>query len=123
MPKVMWENFKPLVSVRKTDKTKIVVAIAARDGVRYISLREFYLRVTDQVWRPSRDGMVIPLYMPIEEGTKVIQPFNTLIKALQQAAEEAETMELYDEKRIVFSYSKEEKEAMKNAKAQSKDTQ
>lgn len=106
-PKRIWDNFKEIGEVQKSTAIKIVVAAAIRDGVKYINLREFYKRKTDNVWKPGRDGLTIPLEVPIENGTKRIVPYTGIADALTKAAEVLNTMELYDESAAVYMAKKE----------------
>ena len=47
--KRIWDNFKEIGEVRKSDSIKFVIAAAIRDGVKYINIREFYKRKRDEV--------------------------------------------------------------------------
>jgi hypothetical protein len=55
-----------------TDKTKIVAQVVnSSNGVKYISIRKFYLKSSGDIWMPSGDKITIPyelkneLAMPI----------------------------------------------------------
>lgn len=105
--KRIWDNYKVIGSVQKSAAIKFVVAAAIRDGVRYINVREFYLRKKDGVWKPGRDGITIPLLLPIEKGTKFLTPYKELIKLFMNCATELKTMELADEANAVYVFKKE----------------
>lgn len=102
-PKRLWDNYKVIGEVMKSDSIKIVVGAGIRDGVRYINLREFYMRKRDGVWNPGRDGLTIPLKVPVEKGTKIIEPYMTIIGLLADTADELMLMELFDEKNAVYA--------------------
>lgn len=107
--KRLWDNYKVIGEVKKSDKIKIVVGAGIRDGVKYLNVREFYFTKKDSTWKPGRDGITIPLSVPIENGTTVITPYTGLIDLFIKAAESLETMELYDENNAVYAPVKERK--------------
>ena len=109
-PKRIWDNYKELFEVQKSDKIKFVVAAATRDGVRYVNIREFYLRQRDGVWKPGRDGITIPLAAPVESGSKILSVCADMLKAIADAAVEADIMELADEANAVWYPAKEDAE-------------
>lgn len=98
----IWDNYAIIGEVQKSSKIKFVIAAGIRDGVRYINIREFYLRQRDGVWKPGRDGITIPLRIPVDKGTKVITPYDEFIKMLAETKEALEVMELADEENAVF---------------------
>lgn len=110
--KRIWDNYEVIGEVQKTDAIKFVIAAAIRDGVKYINVREFYLRKTDEVWRPGRDGITIPIVYPIKQGTELIRPYDELSKMFLKTSIALKTMELFDEEKAVY---KEDKESKKNA--------
>lgn len=101
-PKRLWDNYREIGEVKKSDRIKIVVGAGIRDGVRYINIREFYFRQKDGVWKPGRDGITLPLRVPIENGTKIIEPYLELIGLLSDTANALETMELSDKNNAVY---------------------
>ena len=109
-PKRIWDNYKELFEVQKSDKIKFVVAAATRDGVRYINIREFYMRMRDGVWKPGRDGITIPLNVPIEQGSKILAVASELLMRINEAADVAAEMELVDEANAVWYPAKEDAE-------------
>ena len=104
--KRVWDNFEEVCEVRKSDGIKFVIAAATRKGYRYINIREFYFRKKTGVWRPSRDGITIPLKAPLNKGEKFIAPFRSMLKAMTMAGEVASTMELMDENKAIFAERK-----------------
>lgn len=101
-PKRLWDNYKVVGEVQKSDKIKFVIGAGIRDGVKYINVREFYFRKRDGVWNPGRDGITIPVKVPVENGTKIIEPYVNLAELFAQTVSELETMKLYDEENAVY---------------------
>lgn len=107
-PKRIWDNYKEIGEVRKSDRIKFVIAAATRDGFRYINIREFYFKVKDGEWKPGRDGITIPLMAPINKGEKIITPANKMLEVVQYAMNYVEGMELSDPDHAVWYTPKEE---------------
>lgn len=107
-PKKVWDNYKELFEIQKSDRIKFVVAAATRDGFRYINIREFYFKVRDGVWKPGRDGITIPLMAPLNKGESLIKPAEAMYEALAQAMHYTENMELADPEHEVWWPPKED---------------
>lgn len=107
-PKRIWDNYRVIGSVQKSDRIKYVLAAAARDGVKYINIREFYFKQKTQEWKPGLDGITIPIVAPIQKGTKFISPYKGLIEMLPKIAEYLSTMPIQDPEHEVWYYPKEE---------------
>ena len=107
--KRIWDNFKEIGEVRKSDSIKFVVSAAIRDGVKYINIREFYKRKRDEVWMPGRDGITIPLIVPINEGKERLTPYSEMSALFSKAAAELNIMPLADEANAVYITKKEDK--------------
>ena len=105
--KRLWDNYQVVGEVRKSDRIKFVIGAGIRDGVRYINIREFYLKKSDETWMPGRDGITIPLKVPVETGTKMLEPWADLAGLLLEAADTLAGMELYDEDNAVYIEKKE----------------
>ena len=99
----IWDNFKEIGEVRKSDGIKFVIAAATREGFRYINIREFYYTKKSGEWKPGRDGITIPLKAPLNKGEKFIEPYANLFGVLDAAAKYVETMELMDEEHAVWA--------------------
>ena len=108
--KKIWDNYKEIGEVRKSDGIKFVIAAATREGFRYINIREFYLRKSDGAWRPGRDGITIPLTAALNKGAQFIHPYKDMKEALQQVAEVAHSMELMNEEKAVWADYKQKKQ-------------
>lgn len=101
-PKRVWDNYKVIGEVQKSDRIKFVVAAAIRDGVRYVNIREFYLKKSENIWKPGRDGITIPLAIPVEEGTKVIEPYWGMVDLIANTMRALKEMDLYDEANAIY---------------------
>ena len=64
-------------------------------------------RKRDEVWMPGRDGITIPLVVPIEQGKARLTPYTEMIDVINKTAAELETMELLDEEHAVYIKKKE----------------
>lgn len=100
-PKKIWDNCKFIGEVKKSDRTKLRVELVARDGVRYINVREWYMKKSEGIWKPGLGGFAIPVKIPIEG--QVVQPAEELIKLMQSVIEEAPDFPLEDEANAVWS--------------------
>ena len=107
-PKRIWDNYKVIGETQKSDRIKLVVAAAIRDGVKYINIREFYLRQRDNEWRPGRDGITVPINILINKGADMIFPYDVFNTLLSVTAKELKDMPLYDSNNAIY-YVREEK--------------
>jgi hypothetical protein len=105
--KKLWDNHVVIGEVRKSDRVKTVIAASIRDGVKYINLRDFYQRQSDMEWRPAKDGMVISLVYPINNGQTLLEPYKDFITLIAEAAKVLQDMPLYDENNVVMVKRKE----------------
>ena len=108
--KRLWDNYKVIGEIQKSDSIKFVVGAGIRDGVRYINIREFYHRKRDGVWKPGRDGITVPVVVPIKAGTELIKPYEGLIELLAETVKELDTMPLSDINNAVYVEKKVKKE-------------
>lgn len=105
--RIIWDNYKEVGYVRKGTQVQIVVAAGARDGVKYINIREFYRTRDNTDWRAGRAGITIPIRIPINKGTEIIEPYSKFIEWLQKTAEVLETFPIYDVNGIVHNMKEE----------------
>lgn len=105
----LWDNYKEIASVQKNERLKFVVAAGTRDGFRCISIREFYFVKRDNVWKPGKDGILIPLISPLKTTKKpdgnppeMLYPMRELQSILPGAVEIAAAMELEDENNAMW---------------------
>lgn len=100
--KRIWDNYLVVGEVQKSAAIKFVVGAAIRDGVKYINVREFYLRKRDGVWMPGRDGITIPLVVPINRGQERLTPYVEIANLFSNTATVLQTMELADPEHAVY---------------------
>ena len=104
--KKLWDNYKVIGEVQKSDKIKQVVGAGIRDGARYLVTRELYYRKKDDSWQPGKGGITVPLEVPINNGTERIEPYKHLINLMAKAAVELRAMELSDPEHAVYTLVK-----------------
>lgn len=107
--KKIWDNYKVIGEVRKSDAIKFVVAAAYRDGVQYINIREFYLRKKDNKWMPSRDGITVPVIIPVNGGKERVHTYTQLGDLMTAAVAELAVMPMEDAENAVWYTPKEDK--------------
>jgi hypothetical protein len=56
---------------------------------------------------PGRDGITIPLVVPVNNGADRLTPYSEMVELISKAATELETMELADEAHAVYITKKE----------------
>lgn len=59
--KKIWDNHEIIGEVQKSNATKLVVTLATREGVKYINIREWYKKQSDNIWRPGSAGIILPV--------------------------------------------------------------
>lgn len=101
--KRIWDNFEVIGEVKKSEATRLVVAAAIRDGYRCVNVREFYLKKSTQEWKPARDGINVPILVPLNQGTEYIKPATDLIDLLLKCCNRLPQMELLDEEKAVYT--------------------
>jgi len=105
--KLIWNNCKRIGEVKKSNRTKVVVELVARDGVKYINIRGWYIRKRDNEWKPALDGIAIPIEIPIDD--KLAKPTEGLLELIQEALAQAEDFPIEDEANAVWAESKKKK--------------
>ena len=108
--KRLWDNYREVGEVQKSDKIKFVIGAGIRDGVRYVNIREFYYVKREDTWKPGRDGITVPLKLPVENGTKTIKPCAEFLRVVQEAITTLFGMELSDPEHVVYAPQKVRKE-------------
>lgn len=98
----LWDNYMEIGEIVKSETLKIRVAAAYRDGVGYVSLREFYLNKGDDNWYPARHGLVVPVMVPIHNGTERITPYGDMTALMGQAIDMLRVMPLADPNNAVW---------------------
>ena len=105
--KLIWNNCKRIGEVKKSNRTKVVVELVARDGVKYINIRGWYIRKRDNEWKPALDGIAIPIEIPIDD--KLAKPTEGLLELIQEALAQAKDFPIEDEANAVWAESKKKK--------------
>lgn len=104
MPKMkkIWDNRQFIGEVFKSESTKFIIELVAREGVKYVSIREWYTRKRDPdgVWKPGMTGIVIPIHIPI--SGQVAAPAADLITLLNAAYEMQEAFKIDDPANAVW---------------------
>lgn len=109
-PRKLWDNHKEVAVIQKSDRLRIAVDACTRDGFRCLSIREYYFAKRDGVWKPGRDGIIVPIMAPIgktrtpdpNNPPKMIYPLKELLKALVLATDVAMEMDLEDPENEVW---------------------
>lgn len=122
--KKVWDNYKIVAEVQKSERLKFVFAAGTLNGFRYINIREFYLRKSDGVWRPGRDGINLPLLSPLRESLKeggelkTITPAEDFVKAFAEVMSYVSGMDLADpDNEVWLIYDKATKKCIGNGKS------
>ena len=105
--KLIWNNCKKIGEVKKSNRTKVVVELVARDGVKYINIRGWYIRKRDNEWRPALDGIAIPIEIPIDG--KLTRPIVDIMEMVNTALDMAEDFPIEDEANAVWAEDKKKK--------------
>jgi len=100
----VWDNFEEIAVIQKSSTLRFHISACTRDGFRCVTIREFYKRRSDGLWVPGRNGINIPLMMPLNRTKtpdpntpiKIIYPMQEFVLALQQAIDAATNMDLVD---------------------------
>ena len=112
----LWDNYKIIGEVRKGERYKFVIAAATMNGFRFVTIREFYYRVGDSSWQPGKDGISIPVIVPLDRRNpvngklQVITPMKNMLSMLHEALDTASTMELADPENELWFTPKAKKE-------------
>ncbi len=106
--KRIWDNYKVVGEVQKSDFIKLVVAAGYRDGVQYINIREFYMRKRDNVWMPGRDGITVPVIIPVNGGKERVHTYTQLGDLMTAAVAELAVMPMEDAENAVWYTPKED---------------
>lgn len=102
--KLVWNNCKRIGEVIKSERTKLVVELVARDGVKYINIRGWYIRKRDNEWRPAMEGFAIPVGIHIQGELE--RPTDELMKLIEEALSMADDFAIEDEANAVWTPKK-----------------
>jgi len=99
----LWDNHKIIGEIKRSDAMKICVSIVTRDGIKYINVRDFYKKKSADEWKPSTNGIVIPILIPVNKGTERIEVYKLLSEMLAKAADELVDFPLADADNAVYT--------------------
>lgn len=101
-PRKIWDNCQPIGEVMKSNSTKLIIQLVAKDGVKYINIREMYKKKSDTVWKFGMQGVAIPLSIPIE-GQGLTNVDCELITAMEKARALSKDFAIEDEANAVYA--------------------
>ena len=109
-PRKLWDNYQEVAVIQKSERLRFVIAACTREGYRCINIREFYYVKRDDIWKPGRDGIMIPIAAPLKKTRrpdpnnppKIIYPMQEMLLALTQAVDVAVDMDLEDPENEVW---------------------
>ena len=102
--KRIWDNCKEIGVVKKSASTRLIVQLTARDGVKYINIREQYKRKSDTDWKFGQGGFAVPVMQQIEGIDKMVTA--ELMVLLATAANESTDFALHDSANAVYAVAK-----------------
>lgn len=100
----VWDNCELIGEVQKSERTKLRIELVARDGIKSINIREWYLKKSEGVWKPAITGFAVPLLIPTEQGR--IAPAAELQKLVAEAIAKAPDFEIENEANAVWAVKK-----------------
>lgn len=98
--RLVWDNCVLLGEIYKSNRTKLKVELVARDGIKYINVREWYMRKRDEVWKPGLTGFAIPIALPINENIEM--PAQELLALMNKGMEMAADFAIEDPDNAVW---------------------
>jgi hypothetical protein len=98
----VWDNCKHIGEVITSNRTKIVVELVARDGVRYLNVREWYFKKSTEEWKPGLAGSKIPIAIPVDGN--ITFPCNDLHKLIAAGVNSSRDFEIEDKENAVWYY-------------------
>lgn len=101
----IFDNYQIIGDVKTDDRRFIRVAVGTLDGYRYVTLREFYYHARDEVFKPGKYGIRIPMASPFYEdhsGPTIRSVGPELLEHLIRAFDTAQTMDLADPNNALY---------------------
>lgn len=102
--KRIWDNCRLIGEVQKTPFTKLVVELVARDGIKIVNIREWYMKRSTNEWKPGINGFGIPIMIPIDD--KKMGPIQEVLKLIGICLAEAPEFPIEDEANAVYAKEK-----------------
>lgn len=101
----IWDNHKAIGEYIYKGTQKIVVALAARNGEKYLELRVFYCpKDKPDLWLATKQGIIIPLHIN-PKGVEA-RPVEGLEKLIAQAMASYDDFPIYDPDGEIYTYKK-----------------
>ena len=101
----IWDNYEIIADVKTDDRRFIRIATGTLDGFRYVTLREFYYHARDEVFKPGKNGLRIPMSSPFYEdhsGPTIRKVGIEFLEHFIRAFDVAQTMSLADPKNAMY---------------------
>lgn len=105
--KRLWDNNVIIDEIDFKDNQKLVIAITARDGAKYLAIRAWYYDFGDELWYPTSRGMTLPLYTMFKG--EVIRPMDGLAEAITKVIESYDDVAIFDKDNQVWVPRKEKR--------------
>jgi hypothetical protein len=99
--KKVWDNCLLIDEVLKSPSTKLRIELVARDGVKYVNIREWYKKKSDNEWKPGIAGFAMPIMLPMDGEVDV--PAANLYDTIERALLDAPNFKLEDEANAVWT--------------------
>lgn len=100
-PKRIWDNCVNVGEIQNTARTKFKVDVTTRDGVKYLNIREWYLKQSTSEWKPGMAGFAVPIKYPIDG--KLHTPAGDLMALMLDAIKKSDGVALEDEVNAVYT--------------------
>lgn len=102
--KKVWDNCQLIGEVMKSPSTKLRIELVTREGVKYVNIREWYMKKSEQTWKPGLAGFAMPVMIPMDG--EVDTPAMNLVDTITEALEKAPAFKLADDDNAVWAESK-----------------
>ena len=102
----IWDNFKTIGEIRKSERIMTRFSIGARDGIKYLHIREFVLKgKTINEWIPTWNGISVPIKMP-RLGDTPDEVVAAYIDMMQKVCDAHDDFPIYDEEHTIWGLKK-----------------
>lgn len=102
----VFDNYEFIADVQKEDRFRTRIAAATLNGFRYVVLREFYYHSKSDSWRPGKNGLYIPMFVPTRlnggDVPQIVDVGDTFLANFMKAMEVAKTMPLADDNNMLY---------------------
>jgi hypothetical protein len=101
VPRKIWDNCKLIGEIQKSPSTRLRVELVARDGVKYINVREWYIKKSEGIWKPGMSGLAIPVQLPIDGNLANVA--HDLTNMVLDAVSQSSNFAIEDESNAVYA--------------------